>query len=211
MNLSLRGFYMKKNNIKTKTELQEIEEFLLKEGFHEVTKKSCARDVPGEAGEKNSRQENVCRKKSRNKAMNASLMNCSAPENSKYFHQDYPARRRLSPSMQAGYRARFCFSILFKNWPVYDSPAATMSSGVPSATMRPPSSPPSGPRSMIQSRGLDHVKVVLDHDHRIPLVHQGLEHVEELAGCRRNGGPSWARRGCRGSCPWPASTARARA
>jgi hypothetical protein len=30
---------MKKNNIKKKTELQEIEEFLLKEGFREVTKK----------------------------------------------------------------------------------------------------------------------------------------------------------------------------
>src|SRR5690606_38114239 len=41
-----------------------------------------------------------------------------------------------------------------KNWPVYDSGLRATSSGVPQATSRPPSSPPSGPRSMIQSAHL---------------------------------------------------------
>ena len=39
-----------------------------------------------------------------------------------------------------------------RNWPVYERVAwRAISSGVPVATTRPPSSPPSGPRSMIQS------------------------------------------------------------
>lgn len=42
----------------------------------------------------------------------------------------------------------------FNNCPVYDSSTSATCSGVPSATISPPASPPSGPRSMIQSATL---------------------------------------------------------
>ena len=57
---------------------------------------------------------------------------------------------------------------------------SAMSSGVPVATMWPPRSPPSGPRSMIQSADLDHVQVVFDDDHRVAAIDQLVEHVQQL-------------------------------
>ena len=58
--------------------------------------------------------------------------------------------------------------------------SAATSSGVPSATTRPPSSPASGPRSMIQSaRGHD-LGAVLDDDQRVAEVEQRVEGVEQL-------------------------------
>src|SRR5574337_486252 len=41
--------------------------------------------------------------------------------------------------------------LLLRNWPVYDVGCSATSSGRPATTTCPPSSPPSGPRSMIQS------------------------------------------------------------
>ena len=41
------------------------------------------------------------------------------------------------------------YNIFFKNWPVYDSLTLATSSGVPVATILPPISPPSGPKSII--------------------------------------------------------------
>ena len=63
-----------------------------------------------------------------------------------------------------------------------------MSSGVPSATISPPFR---HPRPKIQDpvRGLDHVEIVLDHDHRIPLLDQLVEHFEQLRARPRNAGP----------------------
>ncbi len=52
------------------------------------------------------------------------------------FHRDAKARTRR------------------RNWPVYDASTCATRSGGPSATMRPPSSPPSGPKSIIQSADL---------------------------------------------------------
>ena len=72
-----------------------------------------------------------------------------------------------------------------------ESSTSATSSGVPVATTSPPASPPSGPRSTIQSaafrteidqpiRRLDHIEVVLDHQHRVPAVDQSLQHLQEL-------------------------------
>ena len=54
-------------------------------------------------------------------------------------------------------------------------------SGVPSATTCPPPSPPSGPRSTIQSADLIDVEVVLDHEHGVARVDQPLQHAEQPA------------------------------
>ena len=64
--------------------------------------------------------------------------------------------------------------------PVYDSGTAATSSGVPTAISSPPASPPSGPRSIEPVGLLDHVEVVLDHEHRVAGVDQPLEHLEQL-------------------------------
>ena len=53
------------------------------------------------------------------------------------------------------------------------------SSGVPSAMTRPPPSPPSGPRSIDPVGGLDDVEVVLDHDHRVAVVAQPVQHAQQ--------------------------------
>ena len=57
---------------------------------------------------------------------------------------------------------------------------AAISSGVPQAVIRPPASPPSGPRSMIQSADFDHVEIVLDHQHRVAPIDQPVEHGQQL-------------------------------
>jgi len=53
------------------------------------------------------------------------------------------------------------------------------SSGVPSATTRPPPSPPSGPRSMTQSAVFTTSRLCSIHDDRIAAVGQSLEHLEQ--------------------------------
>jgi len=61
--------------------------------------------------------------------------------------------------------------------PVAEAGFFATCSGVPYATTVPPLSPPSGPRSMIQSAHLDNVEVVLDHDHGVALVNKLADHV----------------------------------
>ena len=56
---------------------------------------------------------------------------------------------------------------------------AATRSGVPVASTFPPSSPPSGPEVDDPIGGLDHVEVVLDHDHGVPGVDQAVEDVEQ--------------------------------
>ena len=45
----------------------------------------------------------------------------------------------------------FIYYIFFKNFPVYDLSFFTICSGVPTAIISPPPSPPSGPKSIIWS------------------------------------------------------------
>ena len=69
-----------------------------------------------------------------------------------------------------------------------------MSSGGPSATRRPPCSPPPGPRSTIQSEAARNSEVVLDRDDRVPARDQAPE-ASRAAGRRlRRGARSSARR-----------------
>jgi hypothetical protein len=56
-----------------------------------------------------------------------------------------------------------------RNRPVWLSGWAAMSSGVPSATMRPAAVAPSGP-GPISVRSLDHFQIVLDHHHVAALI-----------------------------------------
>ena len=67
-----------------------------------------------------------------------------------------------------------------RNWPVYDSSTAATSSGVPTATISPPASPPSGPEVDEVVGLLDHVEIVLDHEHRVAAVDEPLQHLEQL-------------------------------
>ena len=61
-----------------------------------------------------------------------------------------------------------------------DASTVATCSGVPTATMSPPSSPPSGPMSISQSACLIDVEVVLDHEHGVARVDESLQHLEEL-------------------------------
>ena len=70
-------------------------------------------------------------------------------------------------------------SELGRNCPVCEAGSAATSSGVPAATAMPPSSPPSGPMSIRPVGALDHVEVVLDHDHAVACVHEPLEHLQQ--------------------------------
>jgi len=65
-------------------------------------------------------------------------------------------------------------------FPVQERSFAAMSSGVPTAMISPPPSPPSGPRSITQSAGLDDVQVVLDDDDGIAFIAQAMQHVQQL-------------------------------
>ncbi len=56
-----------------------------------------------------------------------------------------------------------------------------IASGVPSATIRPPPAPASGPTSRIQSARLEHVEIVLDHHQAVPALDQRLQHLEQTA------------------------------
>ena len=53
------------------------------------------------------------------------------------------------------------------------------SRGVPSATMRPPASPPSGPSSIDPVGGGDHGGVVLDDDERVAALDEAIEDADE--------------------------------
>ena len=66
-----------------------------------------------------------------------------------------------------------------RNRPVSEVRLARICFTVPSATRRPPFTPPPGPRSMTCSARADGLLVVLDHDHRVALVPQTLEGLEQ--------------------------------
>ena len=70
------------------------------------------------------------------------------------------------------YSAKCCcgrrFITPLRNDPVCDRGLAAISSGVPTPTISPPPSPPSGPRSITQFGGLDDPEVVLDNHHGVP-------------------------------------------
>ena len=55
-----------------------------------------------------------------------------------------------------------------------------MSSGVPAAISSPPPAPPFGSEVDDPIGGFDDVEVVLDNHHRVALVAQSVEHVQEL-------------------------------
>ena len=55
-------------------------------------------------------------------------------------------------------------------------------------------SPPSGPRSMIQSARLDHIQLMLDHHHRVAQVHQAGAARPAACARRRSAARWWARR-----------------
>ena len=57
----------------------------------------------------------------------------------------------------------------------------TTSSGVPDAMISPPESPPFGPKIDDPVSGLYHFKIVFDHNHRVPGIHQLVQHLEQLA------------------------------
>ena len=65
-------------------------------------------------------------------------------------------------------------------WPVYDFLTRATCSGVPCATMRPPASPPSGPRSMIQSACLMTSILCSMISTVLPRRDEAVEHVEEF-------------------------------
>ena len=94
------------------------------------------------------------------------------------------------------------YSIFFRYWPVKDAGQAAMSSGVPVATIVPPPSPPSGPRSMIWSAHLMTSRLCSMTRTVLPGVDELLQHVEQLAGRRACAGRSSARRGYRSCCRW---------
>src|SRR5258708_32730194 len=73
----------------------------------------------------------------------------------RYPHLTYIARLKPRPfqNFYEPYALLFPFPAKYpvSAWPVYDFFTRATCSGVPCATMRPPSSPPSGPRSISQS------------------------------------------------------------
>ena len=67
------------------------------------------------------------------------------------IHECAASRAIRNDCGSGGYRSIFPFPFLKtrrRNCPVYDPRTRATSSGVPVATIRPPSSPPSGPRSI---------------------------------------------------------------
>ena len=80
---------------------------------------------------------------------------------------------------------------------------AATSSGVPAATTRPALVAALGAEIDDPVGGLDDFQIVLDDDHRVALIDQRVQHVQELASRRRSAGRWSARRGCR-AC-WPVS------
>ena len=64
--------------------------------------------------------------------------------------------------------------------PVCEPGSRMRSSGVPAPTMLPPASPPSGPRSMIQSAARDHIQIVLDDQQRMAGLDQAPEGAQQL-------------------------------
>ena len=98
-----------------------------------------------------------------------------------------------------------------RNTPVWLAGSAATCSGVPVATMVPPPPPPSGPRSTTQSARLDHVEVVLDHDHRVARRRPGGRARPAAWPRRRSAGRSSARRARRRCGRWSVAAARTRA
>ena len=64
--------------------------------------------------------------------------------------------------------------------PVADPGVSATCSGVPSAMIAPAARAALGPEVDDPVRGLDHVEVVLDHEHRVAVVDQPVEHLEQL-------------------------------
>ena len=89
--------------------------------------------------------------------------------------------------------------------------SAATSSGVPTGDRHAALLAALGPHVDQPVGALDHVEVVLDHDHAVARVHQPLRAPPAGAARRRSAGPWSARRGCTACCRSRSSTARSRA
>ncbi len=103
----------------------------------------------------------------------ASRGNCRIP---KICHKMSEGPRRWAGSLLC-YRCRY--------FPVMLAGSAATCSGVPQATMRPPLSPPPGPRSIEIVGVTDHIQIVLDDHHSGPAVDETLEHAQQSAHIQR--------------------------
>ena len=100
-------------------------------------------------------------------------------------------RRRRRRAPRSG-----CRSGSRRNRPVTESGSRMTAATVPSATSRPPFTPAAGAEVDHVLGPADGLLVVLDHDHRVALVLEAAQRVEQHAGCRARAGRWSARRGC---------------